>query len=183
MSSRNLNDVDRKEEELSITMRFFILLMFLFALVSCGIDPKENEAPDSEIQEITHELFHETLQPGTYRITPDDFTQRDSRLKLVYIRSSNRGDVLDILYIKFDPEPWMFTEDDEQVIFHGEEILVGIKSDSKVFTEELDNMEIYNVVKYEGIAISNMKRPHIVFTPSPPVPEPVNPLTPVPEPE
>ena len=188
MSSRNLNNVDRKEEELSITMRFFILLTLLFALVSCGIDPQENGAQDSEIQEITHELFHETLHPGLYRITPDDFMQRGSHLQLVYIRSSNRSDVLDILCIKFDPEPWMFTEDDEQVILHGEEILVGIKSDSTVFTEELDNMETYNVVEYEGIAISNVKRPHIVFRPSPPVPEtvspltPVNPLTPAPEP-
>ena len=160
-------------------MRYFILLTLLLALVSCGVDPEENEAPDSEIQEITHELFHETLQPGMYRITPDDFRQSASRLQLVYIRSSNRGDVLDILCIKFDPKPWMFTEDDEPVILHGEEILVGIKSGSKVFTEELDYMETYNVIEYEGVAISNRKRPHIVFMPSPPSPEPV--LVPVPE--
>ena len=162
MSNRNLNEVDRKKEELSITMRFFIFLTLLLTLVSCGGEDSE------EIEEITQGAFDETLQPGTYRITPDDFKESASRLQSVYISSSDNDDVFDILRIKFDPQPWIRTEDDESVIVSGEEIFVAIRSGPRVLTEELGTAT-HNVIEYDGVAISNRKRPHIIFTPSPPV--------------
>lgn len=156
-------------------MRFFILLTVLLALVSCDSQQKPITGPvmdamldePDEFPEITISPVHQALQPGTYRIILNGFEQRHSRLQSVYI-SSGSGDVLDVLRIKFNPQPWIFTEDNELVVRLGEEIVVGINSGPKTFTEELGT-ETRNVIEYEGIAIANLTRSNIIFQASPSV--------------
>lgn len=161
-------------------MRFFILLMVLLIFVSCQneqipgtdmvmngvMDESSMDIPSPEDSDRFPEItispgVHQVLQPGTYRMILNGFQVSESRLESVYI-SSDSGDVLDVLRIKFNPQPWIFTADDEFVVRLGEEVVVGIKSGPEIFTEE-PGAEVHNVVEYEGTAIANLTRPNIIF--------------------
>ena len=167
-------------------MRFFILLTVLLTLVGCQNEqmPLTGVVMDAVMDEPSTGIIsmedsdrfpeitispgvHQVLEPGTYRMILNGFQVSESRLESVYI-SSGSGDVLEVLRIKFDPQPWISTADDGFVVRLGEEIVVGIKSGPKIFTEEL-GPETHNVIEYVGTAIANLTRFNIIFQASPSV--------------
>ena len=177
-------------------MRFFILLMVLFALVSCdkGQEPVTGTIIDVMMPESSHPEFPEitissTLEHGKYRMKIDGFVENESRLESVYTQQWGALLVFEVLRIRFNPQPWLRTEDSEVVVLSDEEIVIEITGSPEIVSRTVGGTTHY-VYEYEGIAVANLTRPYIDFKPSPPIepmldsePEPDPDPEPEPEPE
>ena len=156
-------------------MRYLILLMVLLALVSCdrGQEPVTGTVIDVMMPESSHPEFPEitissTLEPGEYRMKIDGFVENESRLESVYIQQWGALFVLEVLRIRFNPQLWLRTEDNEMVVLSDEEIVIKITGPPEIVSRTVGGT-IHNVIEYQGVAIVNLTRPYIVFETSPPI--------------
>ena len=152
-------------------MRILILLTILIVLTSCEnaqiMDDVIGERPPRSVYDDLPEItISPNLETGMYRMNIDRFSESNSHLESVYIQKWGALLVLNILRINFNPQPRMHTTDNQDVIRSGEKIVVEITGPAKTTTKKYDST-IHHVIEYEGVAIVNLTRPHIVFEASP----------------
>ena len=152
-------------------MRILILLTILIVLTSCEnaqiMDDVIGEAsPASVYDDLPEITISPNLETGMYRMNVDRLSKSNSHLESVYIQKWGALLVLNILRINFNPQPRMHTTDNQDIIRSGEKMVVEITGPAETTTKEYGST-IHHIIEYEGVAIVNLTRPHIVFEASP----------------
>ena len=137
--------------------------------------------PESSHPKFPEITISSTLEHGKYRMKIDGFVENESRLESVYTQQWGALLAFEVLRIRFNPQPWLSTEDDEMVVLSDEEIVIEITGPPEIVSRTVGGTTHY-VYEYEGIAVANLTRPYIVFTPSPPI-EPMLDSEPEPDPD
>ena len=121
--------------------------------------------PGSSHPEFPEITISSTLEPGKYRMKIDGFVENESRLESIYIQQWDALLVFEVLRIRFNPQPWLHTEDNEMVVLSDEEIVIEITDPPEIVSRTVGGTT-HNVIEYQGVAIANLTRPYIVFMPS-----------------